>query len=300
MTTLSTATAIVPPHALALDGFALSGTIPARMEKLARRLLRARNPDCAVVKRLRRLRHASADGLGHLTVRTPDRAQRLHYRFGTSDEDVIWQIFGGGDYDLTRLRRFDDIGRLVERRAAAGQRPLIIDAGANIGVSAVFFALTFPTAVVVAIEPEAANFTLLERNTQGLGVHCRRAALSAEAGHATVHDGGEGPWSFRTEKAAQPGGGVPCLTINDLFAAHAGPDVFPFLVKIDIEGGEEDVFGRNTQWVAQTPVIITELHDWLLPGQRTALPFLRCISALDRDFVYLGEDVFSIDNRLAD
>lgn len=292
-----TATSIVPPQSLALDGFALGGTVPAKVEKLARRLLGQRNTDCTVVKRLRRYRHATADGLGQMTVRTPTRAQTMYYRFGTSDEDVIWQIFGGGDYDLTRLRRFNDIRRFVDARHAAGQRPLIIDAGANIGISAVFFALTFPTARVVAIEPEAANFALLVRNTKGLGVHCLRAALASQPGHVTVRDGGEGPWSFRTEATAAPGG-IPCLTVNDLLAEHLDIDVFPFLVKIDIEGAEQDVFSRNTDWVPRTPVIITELHDWLLPGEGTALPFLRCISALDRDFVYLGEDVFSIDNRL--
>ena len=292
-----TVSSIVPPQALALDGFALGGTVPAKLEKLTRRLLGQRNTDCTVVKRLRRYRHASADGLGEMIVRTPTQAQTVHYRFGTSDEDVIWQIFGGGDYDLTRLRRFDDIRRLVEQRHAAGQQPLIIDAGANIGISAVFFALTFPTARVVAIEPEAENFGLLVQNTKGLGVHCLRGALSSQPGHVTVLDGGEGPWSFRTERVSAPGG-IPCLTVNDLFAEHLDTDVFPFLVKIDIEGAEADVFSHNTEWVPRTPVIITELHDWLLPGEGTALPFLRCVSALDRDFVYLGEDVFSIDNRL--
>ncbi|WP_178130886.1 FkbM family methyltransferase [Reyranella sp. CPCC 100927] len=292
-----TTSTIIPPQSLALEGFALGGTLPAKLEKLTRRLLGQRNTDCNTVKRLRRYFHTAPDGLGQMTVRTPTRSQTVHYRFGTSDEDVIWQIFGGGDYDLTRLRRFDDIRRYVDARHAAGQRPVIIDAGANIGISAVFFALTFPTARVVAIEPEAENFALLVRNTRELGVHCLRAALSSEPGHVTVHDGGEGSWSFRTERAAAPGG-IPCLTINDLFAEHLDTDAFPFLVKVDIEGAEADVFSRNTQWVERTPVIITELHDWLLPGQGTALPFLRCVSALDRDFVYLGEDVFSIDNRL--
>jgi hypothetical protein len=59
-----------------------------------------------------------------------------------------------------------------------------------------------------------------------------------------------------------------------------------------------DATACNTGWVAGTPLIVTELHDWLFPRQGTALPFLRCVSALDRDFVYSGEDVFSIANDL--
>jgi hypothetical protein len=41
------------------------------------------------------------------------------------------------------------------------------------------------------------------------------------------------------------------------------------------------------------------LHDWMLPGKGSALPFLRCVSALDRDFLYSGENVFSIDNAIS-
>jgi hypothetical protein len=67
-------------------------------------------------------------------------------------------------------------------------------------------------------------------------------------------------------------------------------------VKIDIEGGEKDVFANNTGWVVRTPVVVTELHDWIMPRAGTSLPFLRTVSSLDRDFVYLGEDIFSIDN----
>lgn len=291
---------VVPPQAMALDGYALRRTVPGELEKLARRLLlRQRSPDCVMVKRMRRYRGASTDGLGRMTVRTPARSQDMFYRFGTSDEAVIWQIFGGRDYDLTRLRRFDDIRQFVERRHADGLRPLIIDAGANIGMSAVFFALTFPTARVVAVEPESGNFDLLRRNTQGLDIHCLRAALSSETGHAAVQDVGEGAWSFRAERTLSATG-VPCVTVDGLLASYGAAGVYPLLVKIDIEGGEQDVFSRNTDWVARTPVIVTELHDWLLPRQGTAQPFLRCVSALDRDFVYLGEDVFSIDNRLGD
>ena len=70
-------------------------------------------------------------------------------------------------------------------------------------------------------------------------------------------------------------------------------------MKVDIEGAEKDLFRSNTEWVAVTPIIIVELHDWLLPKGGTSRPFLQCVSKLDRDFVYLGEDVYSIANDLA-
>ncbi len=70
----------------------------------------------------------------------------------------------------------------------------------------------------------------------------------------------------------------------------------PFLVKIDIEGFEADLFKENTEWVQKFPVLIVELHDWMLPRSANSQNFLKCVSSLDRDFVFRGENVFSIKN----
>ena len=45
-------------------------------------------------------------------------------------------------------------------------------------------------------------------------------------------------------------------------------DADPFIVKVDIEGFEADLFSANTQWVGRTPIIITELHNWLIRERR--------------------------------
>ena len=68
------------------------------------------------------------------------------------------------------------------------------------------------------------------------------------------------------------------------------------LVKVDIEGAESDLFADNTEWVARTPLLIIELHDWLMPKGRTSQSFLQCIAKHDRDIVYRGEDIYSIAN----
>src|SRR5258706_4718209 len=41
---------------------------------------------------------------------------------------------------------------------------VIIDAGANIGLSAVFFANQYPEALIVALEPDESNFLILQTN----------------------------------------------------------------------------------------------------------------------------------------
>jgi FkbM family methyltransferase len=283
--------------AIAINEYLVEGTRACRAEKEFRhRILRQGDPDCSIMKRLYGCPRPT-NGLGRMTVRTPTENRNLYFRPQTSDERVFRQIFEDWQYDMTRFRRWQELRAFLEARHTEGRRPLIIDAGANIGASAAFFALTFPTAIVLAIEPEEANFALLSRNTEGLDVTCIRAALSCEPGHARIMDTGEGPWAFRTRRIASSNG-LPYTTITLLYEDFLDENVFPFLVKIDIEGAEEDVFARNTAWIRDTPIAIIELHDWMLPRKRTSLPFLQCVSSLDRDFVYFGENIFSIDNVL--
>jgi hypothetical protein len=112
-----------------------------------------------------------------------------------------------------------------------------------------------------------------------------------------VVDAGEGHWGYRTGVAAAGGlHPVQSVTINDIYASNS--DCAPFIVKIDIEGGEADLFSANTEWVAKTPLIIMELHDWMLTRSANSRTFLKCIAEHDRDFVHIGEHVFSIDNGM--
>jgi FkbM family methyltransferase len=222
----------------------------------------------------------------------------FYFRRNSSDSRVIGQIFHDNCYDLRRLRRFEQIIELMTRNIAAGRRPLIVDAGANIGASSLYFAAKFPDALVVAIEPDFQNYELLTENCKGLSVFPLHGALAATKGRHRVIDAGEGFWGYRTRSLDEgEKGGIRSITMNQLYEAHAA-EYFPFIVKIDIEGGEKDLFSTDAEWVRRTPLLIIELHDWLLPSEGSSSSFLRCISELDRDFVYIGEDVYSIANDL--
>jgi len=233
----------------------------------------------------------------NLTLGSANRP--FSFRPGTSDEGVIDQIFKQGDYNLGRLRRSPELSAFYNKIAASSKSSLIVDAGANIGASSIYFSYSFPKAQVVAIEPEPNNFNLLRTNTNGIPVECIRGALAAKPGLVGVVDTGEGFWGYRTTGTDSMAAGQPvkCVTINELYESKS-PKCAPFIVKIDIEGAESDLFSAHTEWVAATPLIIIELHDWLLPGKANSRAFLQCISSFDRDFVYIGENIFSIDNNL--
>jgi FkbM family methyltransferase len=238
--------------------------------------------------------------LRSLPVSGPKGNRMLYYRDGTSDYVCLEQVFKHMHYSMEHFRRHAKLLEFVRLRSESGKRPLIIDAGANIGASAVFYAMSYPGARIVAIEPEAQNFSVLRKNAQGFDIECLNAGLSSSAqGWLKIANPRGDNWEFRTETTADETG-IPCVTIDDIYRREcANGTAFPFIVKIDIEGAEADVFSKNTEWLARTPVVVVELHDWLFPGQGTSAGFLKCIAGQPRDFIFGGENAFSIAHTLA-
>jgi len=206
-------------------------------------------------------------------------------RPNSSDLSVFAQIFVDNDYNLRRFRRYSEICRSFNA-IDSGMTPLIVDCGAKIGLSALYFAKNWPSAHVVAAEPDPGNFELLRRN---VAAHTNIQPVFAAVG------GEDG----RTERV--PGDAPDAITglsIESLIAMPPPPQVYqPFLIKIDIEGAEKDLFSCSRDWIDKFPILIIELHDWMLPGQATSRNFLEAIAPLDRDFMHYGENIFSIANR---
>jgi len=50
---------------------------------------------------------------------------------------------------------------------------LIVDCGANVGYSTVYFLTRYPRAKVIAVDPDPDNYALLEANVAPYGARCR-------------------------------------------------------------------------------------------------------------------------------
>jgi FkbM family methyltransferase len=80
---------------------------------------------------------------------------------------------------------------------------VIIDAGANIGLTSVVYANRYPEARVIAIEPEVSNFQLLKENAASYpNIELVHGALWKENTKLRILDPGSGSWAFRTQEAA--------------------------------------------------------------------------------------------------
>lgn len=219
----------------------------------------------------------------------------LHRRTSV-DKQVIYQCFDQEQYDMPKFEH----GVLTERRyqqiIAAGKQPLIVDCGANIGASVLWFSARYPQAHILAVEPAKDNFALLQINTAGLDVDLRNAGIDATDGLAHLMDDGSGAWGYRTASSGS-GPEIAMVTVASLLASKPAHQFVPFLLKIDIEGAEQSLFAGDCSAINRFPLIVVELHDWLFPGQGSSLPFFRFHVATGREFSMKNENVASIDLR---
>jgi FkbM family methyltransferase len=214
----------------------------------------------------------------------------------TVDISVIKQVFIFEDYRLQALKRHDEIRAWPEKLKLIGKEPLIVDLGANTGLASLYFAREFPTATIIALEPDPGNAAMARQNLESYSkVTVVEGGIASADGRAEILNPGDGNWSYRTELSQT--GKVVMFSMRSLMAGRSLPNSSPFIVKIDIEGFESDLFSKNTEWIDLFPILIIELHDWMLPRAATSGNFLREVSRRKRDFVYIGENVFSISNE---
>ena len=222
------------------------------------------------------------------------RVTLQHRRASESDAHAILQCFAQAQYDMPGGTQRVALQRTYEQIVASGRKPLIVDCGANIGASVAWFAERFPAARIVAVEPAPGNCELLRRNTVGLDVEVREAGIAAEDGYAfLVNPTGE-DMSFQLSGSGT-GTPVPLNSVRTILSDN--PDTIPFLLKIDIEGGEKNLFTGDTSAIDSFPLIIMEPHDWMFAGDSISREFFRFHVAAGRDFTMKHENVASIANR---
>ena len=212
------------------------------------------------------------------------------------DLGTLGQVFTSEHYQLDKLPRCAELLAFRDAVLAAGKKPLIIDAGGNVGFASRYFAENHPGSAVICIEPDPGNAAQARRNNDPQQVTVLEAAVGSEASRGRIVNAGADNNAYRIDRSAE--GSVEIVSINDLLRGYGPPGYVPFIAKIDIEGFESELFSRNTEWIERFPLLIVELHDWMLPRSASTGPFLRAIAAHDRDFLYYGENVFSISNTL--
>jgi FkbM family methyltransferase len=148
-----------------------------------------------------------------------------------------------------------------------GAPGVIVDAGANIGLTTAIFASRFPGARILALELEASNFELLRDNTAFYpNVRTLHTALWPRKARITIANPDAKSWEFQAREAGpHDDTAINAVGIADILAEFSLQEID--LLKIDIEGGEYEVFsGDVSEWIDRVRMIAVEVHDRFRPG----------------------------------
>lgn len=210
---------------------------------------------------------------------------------------VIKQIFTEKQYEYDWFFQGKIIRRIFEDIKNHGLKPLIIDAGSNIGASALWFSARFKESTVVCIEPETNNCQILRKNCAGKDIYLLEGGLSNEVKVAYLDDPGESDWGFRVNEKSTSNP-ILCTSVKNVLQTFSEDVYKPLILKIDVEGSEDLIFSNPEPWINSIPLIIVELHDWMLPQKNTSVNFLKTVCANDFEIITRGENIFCFNKAI--
>ena len=178
---------------------------------------------------------------------------------------------------IEELYMHDEYGaELVDAR-------LVVDAGSNIGLAAVDFALRCPRARIVAIEPDPLALAKLKRNVRAFPqITVAAVALGATPGHRTFWSGPD-TWAsgFTRAHSEQTKIRVPTKTLDQVLVDAGTFDEIDIL-KLDVEGAETEVLTSFSR-LGRVQQILGEVHG--LPGSPEPTRILDFVRAAGFDVV---------------
>lgn len=226
-------------------------------------------------------------------LRLPGAVTPLHLR--RQDLAIFWQIMVMREYDFQSFPQASRVMTTYKAILSKGKKPVIVDCGGHVGLSAIWFATHFPEAVVYVVEPDASNFKNLQRNTEAYAnVVALRGGVWGDPCSLTIADTQAGSASFRLQVATAPSS----LPQSDLLRGYTVEEIAGvgelerlFIVKIDIEGAEAELFKGPSEWLRNPALVMIELHDWLMPWQGTSKNLFRRLAENNFDAGLKGENL---------
>tara|TARA_B110000008_G_scaffold85136_1_gene86917 strand:- start:927 stop:1769 length:843 start_codon:yes stop_codon:yes gene_type:complete len=214
-----------------------------------------------------------------------------------SDILTVHEIFSDENYNLKVCSNFENIQKEYNNILELNKIPLIIDCGSNIGSSSVYFNKIFPDSNIASVEADTNSFEFSKKNIKFKNSLIINKAINCEKKNVNFLSDNE---DNRASKVINEGGKlIESTTINEIIFDLNHKNNKPFLIKIDIEGFESNLFLKNYDWIDDFKVIIIEIHDWMLPNESNSFNFLNAIvetmnKKFKRDLLILGENLILV------
>ncbi|MCS6935720.1 MAG: FkbM family methyltransferase [Chitinophagales bacterium] len=211
----------------------------------------------------------------YIKVTIPDYPHPVFLRPGTSDVYAFEHVFAHRCYHTPQVN--------------PQNVSVVIDGGANAGYSAVYFAVQYPKARVISIEPSDANCQLIRLNIQGYpNIELVHSALWKSDTYLKITNHDVSYWAFTvSETIADDPAGFRAVSLKHIIDKYNIKSID--VLKLDIEGSELELFDADPhEWLRITRVLIVELHERLKPGCEAA--FLNAIGRYAHSRTRSGEN----------
>ncbi|MBT32106.1 MAG: FkbM family methyltransferase [Thalassobius sp.] len=145
--------------------------------------------------------------------------------------------------------------------------PLIIDCGANIGLSIIFLKKLFPKSYIIAFEPDKKIYSLLKDNIQSFGfsdieLH-RKGLWNEETTLEFFSDESDGGSLVNKEISR-----LDTVKIETTLLSNFLKDKVVDFLKIDIEGAELEVLLESAEYLKNVQRIFIEYHSFVGKEQK--------------------------------
>jgi FkbM family methyltransferase len=168
--------------------------------------------------------------------------------------------------DYAGLKVLDEVFHASEYDVDLPTPPrVILDLGAHIGASILFFRRMYPTAKIIAVEANPCLAPILRANVSSLDVDVRDVAVAAESGEKIFYASPES-WTGRTTGGDGNPVRVRAVALDDLLEEDVD------FVKMDVEGEEFNLI-PTSQRLTRVTAIVGEIHA--MPGSRESEELLR-------------------------
>ena len=179
-------------------------------------------------------------------VKVPQWPDPVYVRGGTSsDTTVLYELLVTNEYGI--LDNLDP-------------PTTIIDGGANIGLTCMYFLHRYPGSRIISIEPFAETFQVCQKN---VARYANRAtalhgAIWSHAGRVSLDPQGQ-DWINQVRAPVEgETATTEAITMASLIKRSGGS---VDLLKLDVEGSEKEIFGSGAQeWLPFVRNIVVELH----------------------------------------
>jgi FkbM family methyltransferase len=170
----------------------------------------------------------------------------IHYRLNRGDMQSIREVWLQQCYQLPAINK---------------PRRILVDLGANIGLTSMWFKAKYGCQKIIAIEPVPENASLAMRNFAANEIPGTviTAAIGPSDGSATFEENS----ASNLGRIGVKGYDVRMLSMKTLLGDLLSSEEVNVL-KVDIEGGEEALFKGDLSWLKSVAEIVIEFHPTLV------------------------------------